>query len=96
MNKPVYLGLSVLDLSKTLLYKFWYGYIKRKYNINVKLRYVDIDSFIADLKTNGIYKDIATDVEIRFYSSNFKIDRQEKIKKITQLMKNELGAEIIK
>ena len=54
MNKPVYLGLSVLDLSKTLLYKFWYGYIKRKYNINVKLRYVDIDSFIADLKTNGI------------------------------------------
>ena len=96
MNKPVYLGLSVLDLSKTLLYKFWYGYIKRKYNINVKLRYVDIDSFIADLKTNGICKDIATDVEIRFYSSNFKIDRQEKIKKITQLMKNELGAEIIK
>ena len=72
MNKPVYLGLSVLDLSKTLLYKFWYGYIKRKYNINVKLRYEDIDSFIADLKTNGIWKDIATDVETRFYSSNFK------------------------
>ena len=66
MNKPVYLGLSILDLSKTLMYEFWYDYVKPKYGENAKLCYMDTDSFIVHLKTEDIYKDISEDVETRF------------------------------
>ena len=45
MNKPVYLGISILDISKTLMYEFWYDYLKPKYNDKAKLCYIDIDSF---------------------------------------------------
>ena len=75
MNKPVYLGLSILDLSKTVMYEFWYDYLKPKYSENAKLCYMDTDSFIVYVKTDYIYKDIAEDVEKRFDTSNFKIDR---------------------
>ena len=63
MNKPVYVGLSILDLSKTLMYKFWYDYVKPKYGGNAKLCYMDTGSFIVHVKTCDIYKDIAEDVE---------------------------------
>ena len=66
MNKPVYLGLSILDLSKTVMYEFWYDYVKPKYGENAKLCYMDTDSFIVHVKTDDIYKDIAEDVETRF------------------------------
>ena len=59
MNKPVYLGLSILDLSKTVMYELWYDYLKPKYGENVKLFYMDTDSFIVHVKTDDIYKDIA-------------------------------------
>ena len=58
MNKPVYLGLSVLDLSKTLMYEFWYDYVKLKYGENAKLCYMDKDSFIVHVKIDDIYKDV--------------------------------------
>ena len=45
MNKPVYLGLSILEISKTLMYEFWYDYIKPKYQNNAKLCYMDIILF---------------------------------------------------
>ena len=51
MNKPVYLGLSILDLSKTVMYEFLYDYVKPKYDQNPKLCYIDTDSFIVHLKT---------------------------------------------
>ena len=51
MNKPAYLGLSILDLSKTANYKFWYDYVKPKYGENAKFCYMDTDSFIVHLKT---------------------------------------------
>ena len=54
MNKPVYLGLSILDLSKTVLYEFWYDYLKPKYGENVKRCYMDTDSFIVNVKTDDI------------------------------------------
>ena len=59
INKPVYLGLSLLEISKTLMYEFWYYYFKPKYQDNVKLCYMDKGSFIIYIKTEDIYKDIA-------------------------------------
>ena len=63
MNKPVYLGLSILGISKTLMYEFWYDYIKPKYRNNAKLCYMDTDSLIINIKTENFYDDIANDVE---------------------------------
>ena len=56
MNKPIYLGLSILEISKTLMYKFWYDYMKPKYANNVKLCYMDTDSFIMNTKANDFIK----------------------------------------
>ena len=63
MNKILYLGLSILDLSKTVMYGFWYDYLKPEYGENEKRCYVDTNSFIAHVKTDDIYKDIPKDVE---------------------------------
>ena len=71
MNKPIYLGLSILEISKTLMYEFWYDYMKPKYNDNVKLCYMGTDSFIMNIKTNDFYEDIANDVENSFDTSNY-------------------------
>ena len=56
MNKPVYLGMSILDISKTLMYEFWYDYIKPKYQENAKLCYMDTDTLIIHIKTKDFYK----------------------------------------
>ena len=98
MNKPIYLGLSILEISKILMYEFWYDYIKPKYDNNVKLCYMDTDSFIMNIKTNDFYKDIANHVENRFDTSNYEANRPLPIgknKKIIGLMKDELGGKII-
>ena len=63
MNKPVYLGWSILEISKTLMYEFWYDYMKPKYGDNVKLCYMDTDSFILHIKTEYFYKDLVGDIE---------------------------------
>ena len=94
MNKPVYLGLSILEISKTLMYEFWYDYIKPKYGDNVKLCYMDTDSFIMHIKKEDFYKDIANDVEKRFDTSNYEVSRPlptGKNKKVIRLMNDELG-----
>ena len=75
MNKSAYSGLSILELSKLLMYEFWYDYVKPKYDEKAKLCYVDTDSFIIYIKTDDIYKDIAKDVENRFDTSNYELDR---------------------
>ena len=98
MNKPIYLGLSKLEISKTLMYEFWYDYMKLKYNDNVKLCYMDTDSLIINIKTNDFYEDIANEVENRFDTSNYEVKRPlltGKNKKIICLMKDELGGKII-
>ena len=98
MNKPVYLGLSILEICKILMYEFWYDYMKPKYGDNVKLCYMDTDSFIMHIKTEDFYKDIADDVEKRFDTSNYACDRplpKGKNKKVIGLMKNELGRKIM-
>ena len=60
MNKPVYLGMSILDISKTLMYKIWYDYIKPKYGNRAKLCYMDTDGFVIYIKTEDFCKDIAS------------------------------------
>ena len=111
MNKPIYLGLSILEISKILMYEFWYDYMKPKYNDNVRLCCIDTDSFVMHIKTNDFYKDIASDVENRFDTSNYEANTSEttagpsalarrplptgKNKKVIGLMKDELGGKII-
>ena len=63
INKPVYIGLSILQISKTLMYEFWDDCIKVKYQYNAELCYMDTDSFIIHIKTKGVYEDIADDVK---------------------------------
>ena len=70
MDKPVYLGLSMLELGKTLMYEFWYDYVKPKYGEKTKLCCMDTDSSFVQIKTDGIYKDIVEGVETRFDTSN--------------------------
>ena len=71
MNKPVYLGLLILEFSKTRIYKFCYEYMKPKYVDNVKLCYMDTDSFIMHIKTEDSFEDIAIDVKKWFDTSNY-------------------------
>ena len=98
MNKPIYLGLPILELNKKLMYEVWYDYMKPKYGDNVKQCYMDTDSFIMHIKTEDFYKDIADDVEKRFDTSNYEINRPLPIgknKKVIGLMKDELGGKIM-
>ena len=98
MNKPVYLGLSVLEISKTLIYEFWYGYIKPKYQDNAKLCYMDTDSVVINIKTEDIHENIADHVKKRFDTSNYEVNRllpTGKNKKVIGLMKDKLGGKIM-
>ena len=98
MNKPIYLGMAILHISKILMYEFWYRYLKPKYGDRIKLCHTDTDSFIFFMKTEDFYEDIADDVQKRFDASNYGVDRPlptKKNKKVIGLMKDELGGRII-
>ena len=98
MNKPMYLGLSISEISKLLMYEFWYDYMKPKYGENKKLCYMDADNFIMNIKTEDFYKDIANDVKKRFDTSNYDVNRPlptGKNKKVSGLMKDALGGRVI-
>ena len=98
MIKPVYVGAAILDISKTLMYEFWYGYLKPKYGDRIKLCYMDTDRLIPFIKTEDFYEDIADDVEKRFDTSDYKIDRplpRGKNKKLIGLTKDELKGRIM-
>ena len=98
MNKPVYLGQPILDLSKIVMYEFHYDYMKPKYDgENLKLCYMDTDSLVYEIKTEDFYTDIADDVIARFDTSGYISDRPLPIglnKKVIGLMKDELGGKI--
>ena len=101
MNKPVYLGQAILDLSKIVMYEFHYDYMVPKYGLKkLKLCYKDTDYLVYDIKTEDFYEDIANDVEARFDTSGYsKTDfRPLPIglnKKVIGLMKDELGGKIM-
>ena len=81
------------------MYEFWYDYVKPKYGENAKLCYIHTDSFIVYVKTDNIYKEITKDIETNFDTSNFEIGRpcpKGTNKKVTGLMKDELGEQIMK
>ena len=92
--------MSILDISKTLMYKFWYDYINAKYGGKAKLCYTDTDSFIIYIITENFFEDISNDVEKWFDTSNYdKNDKRPlpigKNKKVPGLFKDELGGKII-
>ena len=74
-SKPVHLGLSRLDVSNTVICKFWYDYVKPKFGENAILCYVDTNIFIVHVKKEHIYKDIVEDAETRFDTANYESDR---------------------
>ena len=99
VSKLVYLGLQILEISKTLMHEFWFHYIKPNYQQNTKLCYMDTDSLIPHIKTEDVYKDIANDVEKWFdtfdtldtkYAIKRPLSREEN-KKVIGLMKDQLG-----
>ena len=101
MNKPVYLGMLILDVSKTLMYAFWYDYIKPKCKDRAKLCYMDTDSFVIYIKTEDFYEDIADDVKKWFDTSNCGEDDKRLLpigenKKVIGLFKDELWGKIMK
>ena len=101
MNRPVYLGMSILDISKTLMYEFWYDYIKPKYQDRAKLCYTNTDNFVIHIKTENFYENIAGDVQRWFDTSNYEEDDKTppsigKNKKVIGVMKDELGGKIMK
>ena len=70
MNKPIYLGLAILDISKTPMYEFWYDYLKPTYDNNMGLYYTSTDSFIFHAETEDFYKDIFNDTDTSAYSKD--------------------------
>ena len=100
MNKPIYLRQAILDISKTLMYGFWYNYIKPKYGDKARLCYIDTDSFVMHIKTKDFYKDVAGDVERWFDTYNYgEKDKRPppigKDKKVIGMLKDELGGKIM-
>ena len=101
MNKPVYLGMCILDLSKTIMYDFHYNYIKPKYGEKAKLLFTDTDSLMYEIETEDFYKDISRDVKDRFDTSDYPENHPSGIptginKKVLGMFKDEAAGKRIK
>ena len=101
MNKPIYLGMCILDLSKIIMYDFHYNYIKSKYADKAKLLFTDTDSLMYEIETEDFYKDISGDVKDRFDTSDYPENHPSGIptgenKKVLGMMKDEVAGKIIK
>ena len=101
MNKPVYLGMSILDLSKSIMYDFHYNYIKPKYGDKASLLFTDTDSLMYEIETEDFYKDISGDVKNRFDTSDYPDNHKSGIstginKKVLGVFKDEVAGECIR
>ncbi|XP_055310959.1 uncharacterized protein LOC129573854, partial [Sitodiplosis mosellana] len=98
MEKPIAIGMSILDISKVLMYDFFYDYLKPKYGSNVTLLYTDTDSFILDVKTECFYSDMSNDID-KYDTSDYPEPNQFNIpqanKKVPGVFKDELRGEIM-
>ena len=99
-DKPVYLGMCILDLSKTLMYDFHYNYIKKKYGDKAKLLLTDTDSLMYEIQTEDFYNDISGDVKDRFDTSGYPSDHPSGIpsgfnKKVLGMFKDEVNGNVI-
>ena len=99
LNKPIYLGQAILNLSKIIMYKFDYDYMKLKYGANLWLCYMDTDSLVYDIKTDDSYKDITGNVQARFDMSSYSCSRVCSLpigvnKKVIGLIKAELDRRV--
>ena len=99
-NKPVYLGMCILDLSKTLMYDFHYNYIKQKYEDKAKLLFTDTVSLMYEIQTEDFYKDISEDVKHKFDTSDYPPNHPSGIpsgvnKKVLGMFKDEAGGKVI-
>ena len=99
-NKPVYLGMCILDLSKTLMYDFHYNYIMQKYGDKARLLFTDTDSLMYEIQTEDFYKDISKDVKDRFDTSDYPPNHPSGIpsglnKKVLGRFKDEVGGKVI-
>ena len=79
-NKPVYLDMSILDLSKSLMIDFHYNYIKTKYGDNAKLLFTNMDSLAYEITTKDFYNDINPDIEKWFDTSYYRTHHPSEIK----------------
>ena len=100
MDKPIAVGQAILDISKTLVYEFWYDYLKPKYSDNIKLCYMDTDSFVIHVETEDFFKDISKDVDEWFDTCNYDENDNrplevEKNKKVIGKFKDELGGKLM-
>ena len=100
MVKPLYLGMSMFDISKKLMYEFYYDYIKPKYGDRAKLCYAVTDSFVIDIITEDFFEDISNGVERWFDKSNFDENDKRPLsigmhKRVPGLFKDELGGKIV-
>ena len=96
VNKPVYLAMSKLDISKTLMSEFWYDYDKPQYKDKAKLCYMDTDSFVIQIFTDDFFEDINNDVERQFDISNNRPLQTGMNKKVIRLFKHDSGGKIMK
>ena len=99
-NKSVYLGMSILDLSKFLMYDFHYNHIKIKYGDKTKLLFTDTDSLAYEIKTKDFYKDIKPDIETRFDTCDYPTNHPSGIQtglnsKVLGMFKDDAGGKQI-
>ena len=73
LNKPIYVGMSILDLSKHLMYDFYYNQLKKQYGDRVRLLYTDTDSVIIHVRTDDLYEDMKKNMDL-YDTSNFPED----------------------
>ena len=101
MNKLIYLGMSILDIRKTLMYEFWYEYVKQKYKDKANLCYMDTDNFVINIFTEEFFEDINNDMERWLDTSNYDKNDNRPLpmgmnKKLINVFKDELGGKIMK
>ena len=97
LDKPIFIGMSILDLSKQHMYTFYYDVLKPKYRNNIKMVYTGTDSFVFHIKTNDIYEDLNTikkELDFSDYLKEYKC-YDDKNQKVLGIFKDELKSKII-